>query len=243
MFFYAFPPFSIIPQVLQKLDVAQAQAILIVPNWPTQPWYPTLTKLLVQQPILLPKNKSNVTLPSKQGKKHPLGKKLELMACLLSGDPFQIEAFHQKLKQQYSTPGDLVRKNNIEYSLTNGSHMRINGMQIPFIPNYESSIGLSTGTLSTGAQLQWHQHSSEHIVCIHCFRGNFYGGYAPYGTEVHERVFSSQTGIAYVPSNTGYIGCSSILYLKTFYPVEEITLQQLTHELVMLCALVTAQRS
>ena len=34
MFFYAFPPFSVIPQVLQKLDGAQAQAILIVPNWP-----------------------------------------------------------------------------------------------------------------------------------------------------------------------------------------------------------------
>ena len=34
-----------------------------------------------------------------------------------------------------------------------------------------------------------------------------------------------------------------LAYLKTFYPVEEITLQQLTHKLVMLCALVTAQRS
>ena len=32
-------------------------------------------------------------------------------------------------------------------------------------------------------------------------------------------------------------------YLKTFCPVEEITLQQLTHKLVMLCALVTGQRS
>ena len=124
MFFYVFLPFSIIPQVLQKLDVAQAQAILIVPNWPTQPWYPTLTKLLVQQPIL-PKNKSNVTLPSKHGKT-PIG------------------------------------------------------------------------------------HSSEHIVCIHCFRGNFHCGYAPYGTEVHERGFSSQTGIAQVPSNMGYICCSII---------------------------------
>ena len=32
-------------------------------------------------------------------------------------------------------------------------------------------------------------------------------------------------------------------YLKTLHPVEELTLQQLTHKLVMLCALVTGQRS
>ena len=89
MFLYAFPPFSVIPQVLQKLDGAQAQAILIEPNWPTQPWYPTLTKLLIQRPILLPKHKSNVTLPSQPGKEHPLGTKLRLMACLLSGNTSQ----------------------------------------------------------------------------------------------------------------------------------------------------------
>ena len=53
MFFCAFPPFSVILQVLQKLDGAQTQAILIVPNWPTQSWYPTLTKLLIPRPILL----------------------------------------------------------------------------------------------------------------------------------------------------------------------------------------------
>ena len=36
-FLYAFPPLSILPQFLQKLELDQAQAILITPNWPTQP--------------------------------------------------------------------------------------------------------------------------------------------------------------------------------------------------------------
>ncbi|CAB4007500.1 Transposon Tf2-6 poly [Paramuricea clavata] len=131
IFFYAFPPFSIIPQVLQKLDTAQTQAILIVPNWPIQPWYPLLTRLLIQQPILLPKYKSNVSLPFKQEKEHPLGKQLKLMACLLSGDPCQVRAFHQKLKQQYSTPGGLEHKNNTKSFSTSGSHLLISGMQAP----------------------------------------------------------------------------------------------------------------
>ena len=92
-----------------------------------------LTRLLIQQPILLPKHKSNVTLPFKHGKEHQLGKQLKLMACLLSGDPCQVRAFHQKLKQQYSTPGDLEHKNNTKSFSTNGSHLLISGMQIPFI--------------------------------------------------------------------------------------------------------------
>ena len=133
MFFYAFPPFSVIPQVLQKLDAAQAQAILIVPNWPTQPWYPTLTKLLIQRPILLPKHKSNVTLPSQPEKEHPLGTKLRLMACLLSGNTYQAKAFRKTLKQQFLIHGGQAHKNNTGSSLTSGSHMQINGMQIPFI--------------------------------------------------------------------------------------------------------------
>ncbi|CAB4000067.1 Hypothetical predicted protein [Paramuricea clavata] len=135
--FYAFPPFSIIPhftfQVLQTLDTAQTQAILIVPNWPPEPWYPMLTRLLIQQPILLPKHKSNVSLPFKQEKEHPLGKQLKLMACLLSGDPCQVRAFHQKLKQQHSTPGGLEHKNNTKSFSTSGSHLLISGMQISFI--------------------------------------------------------------------------------------------------------------
>ena len=67
MFFYAFPPFSVIPQVL----------ILIVPNWPTQPWYPTLTILLIQRSIL-PKHKSNVTLPSQPEKKISIRNEVEI---------------------------------------------------------------------------------------------------------------------------------------------------------------------
>ena len=62
-FLYAFPPFSILPQFLQKLEMDHAQAILIAPNWPTQPWYPKLTRFLIRKPLLLPRHKSNVHLP------------------------------------------------------------------------------------------------------------------------------------------------------------------------------------
>jgi len=38
--FYAFPPFSVIPTVLNKLMTGGAQGICVLPDWPTQPWYP-----------------------------------------------------------------------------------------------------------------------------------------------------------------------------------------------------------
>ena len=37
--FYAFPPFSIIPRVLQNIFHDKATCILVVPDWPYQPWF------------------------------------------------------------------------------------------------------------------------------------------------------------------------------------------------------------
>ena len=56
-FFYAFPPFSIIPKVLQKIQAEEATGLLVVPCWLTQPWWPLVMRLLVQEPLVLPKKK------------------------------------------------------------------------------------------------------------------------------------------------------------------------------------------
>ena len=53
--FYAFLPFCIIQKVLRKVTVDQATSILVVPLWPTQPWWPLLTHLLIAPPFILPR--------------------------------------------------------------------------------------------------------------------------------------------------------------------------------------------
>ena len=55
-FFYAFPPFSIMGKVLQKVVMDEAEGIVIVPDWPNQPWYGRLSRLLVSKPLLLPRS-------------------------------------------------------------------------------------------------------------------------------------------------------------------------------------------
>ena len=131
-FLYAFPPFSILPQFLQKLEMDQAQAILIAPNWPTQPWYPKLTRLLIRKPLLLPRHTSNVHLPFNPDQRHPLGSQLRLMACLLSGNPSRVEEFHKQLKTQSSARGGQQPRNNTGSTLRSGSYLCIGKLWIPF---------------------------------------------------------------------------------------------------------------
>ena len=53
MFFYAFPPCSIIPKVLKKIQAEEATELLVVPCWQTQPWWPLVIRLLVQKPLVI----------------------------------------------------------------------------------------------------------------------------------------------------------------------------------------------
>lgn len=50
-FFYAFPPFVLITKVLQKIISEQSEGIVVVPDWPTQPWYPVFHRLAISKPI------------------------------------------------------------------------------------------------------------------------------------------------------------------------------------------------
>ena len=51
---YAFPPFSMIPRVLEKVVQDEAEIALIAPYWPRRPWFPKLLSLLAGLPRGLP---------------------------------------------------------------------------------------------------------------------------------------------------------------------------------------------
>ncbi|XP_060602200.1 uncharacterized protein LOC132755347 [Ruditapes philippinarum] len=69
---YMFPPFSLIPKVLQKVIQDQAEVILVAPVWTTQGWWAQLLHLLSQQSYLLPPSQEILHLPHKPDRKHPL---------------------------------------------------------------------------------------------------------------------------------------------------------------------------
>lgn len=81
--FYAFPPFSLVAKVLQKIIIDRAEGIVVVPYWPSQPWYPLFKELLIKESILFSPN-TNLLL-SIDRTPHALHQKLSLEAGLLSG--------------------------------------------------------------------------------------------------------------------------------------------------------------
>ena len=119
--FYAFPPFSIIPKVSEKIQAEEATGLLVVPWWPTQPWWPLVMRLLVQEPLVLPKKKHTLFLPQQPDLVHPLHQKLTLLICHLSGNPLKAEAFLNRLPHSSCSPGEGVLNNNINLSSLNGN--------------------------------------------------------------------------------------------------------------------------
>lgn len=81
-YFYAFPPFALILRVLQKIINDKTEGILVVPFWPTQPWYPVFTSLLSEDPLYF-KPDINLLI-SLDRTHHPLWSQLTLVAGRLS---------------------------------------------------------------------------------------------------------------------------------------------------------------
>jgi len=90
---YAFPPFSLLTQVLAKIRSDKALVLFfIVSVWTKQNWYRMLFQLLTDHSILLPRKDNPLTLPECQ-ELYPLKHSLLLSTWKLSGDHLQTEAF------------------------------------------------------------------------------------------------------------------------------------------------------
>ena len=127
-YFYAFPPFSLIPKCLDKIQVEQAEGVLVVPAWATQTWYTQILQMLAQQPKLMVWTQEMELLTHPSGRKtHSMQGKLKLMACPLSGDIIKSGAFLSTLPVYSSTHGDLLHKNNMQFILRNGLYSVVKG--------------------------------------------------------------------------------------------------------------------
>ena len=100
---YCFPPFSIILKVLQKIQQDKAQAIVVVPYWTTQNWFPVLLGMLVDHPLIMTASLNILYLPTHPTTPHPLHPKLKLLVAHISGVTLSHKMF-LKLHNIYSCP-------------------------------------------------------------------------------------------------------------------------------------------
>ena len=86
MKFYAFPPFSCVNKMLNKIVTDKAEGIVIVPNWPSQCWYSMLKIISANGPFIISPSNNQLHLPNQPMDVHPLHKTLELLACHVNGN-------------------------------------------------------------------------------------------------------------------------------------------------------------
>ena len=111
----------------------KAEAIVVAPIWTTQTWFPNILRLLIDFPLLLPRKQKTFTLPFEPTRLHPLHKKIQLIACHVSGLASASQAFRQLLRKSSHIHGKKELKNNIAHTLTNGQAFVVDGTSIPCI--------------------------------------------------------------------------------------------------------------
>lgn len=131
---YIFPPFNLISKVINKVIADRVgKAIMIVPHWVSQSWFPLLMSVLISLPIRIPRHKDVVSLPH-NGQLHPLGKKLSLVVVIVSGDHSRIKAFQKQLSIPSYHPGGQAQKSNTVWHGRSGVFGVLKGVPIRFVP-------------------------------------------------------------------------------------------------------------
>lgn len=121
-----FPPFCLIGRVLRKvIDDRISRAIIVVPNWTCQAWFPTLLDLLIDTPARLPHWQDLITLPH-DGSCHRLFRTLNLTACVVSGQRSQTKAFQAGLPMRHCSHGDGVPRRLTTWRGSNGEFGVVN---------------------------------------------------------------------------------------------------------------------
>lgn len=129
---YVFPPFSIIARILNKVEEEQVRMVLmIVPTWPSQPWFPRLLNCLVDYPVILPFCQDLLRLVH-NNQKHPLNmRKLFLVACVVSGIPSKRREFQNQLETSSLSHGESLPRDNMNIVGGNGIFGVIHKKSIP----------------------------------------------------------------------------------------------------------------
>ena len=128
---YMFPPFSVVTKCLQKLSQDNGEAILIVPWWPQQLWFPTMLRALVDHPVILP-NTEKILFLAHSKAKHPLSPRLKLLACRVSGNSMRSRDFRTRQLNSSSPHGETQRKVDTQRTYHNGCNFAVDETLIHF---------------------------------------------------------------------------------------------------------------
>ena len=127
---YIFPPFNLIGKIVQKIICEKVErALLVVPFWPTQNWFPLLMSILISLPARLPQHKDLLKI-AHSGEVHPLHSRMHLIGCVVSGRDSLISAFQDSLQMLSPNCGDQELSDNTNWHGKNTLFGVLKGKQI-----------------------------------------------------------------------------------------------------------------
>uniref|UniRef100_UPI003AF4B147 reverse transcriptase-like protein n=1 Tax=Thiolapillus sp. TaxID=2017437 RepID=UPI003AF4B147 len=129
---YCFPPFSVLPRVLQKIKRDKASGVVVAPKWKNQPFWPVLMTMLTERPVLLSARETLLTQPSDMTLRHPLRKKLALLVCKVSGRDIDNKDFLKTQPNSSCRHGDTLQNTCTTCTSENGNGMLVKGKWIKF---------------------------------------------------------------------------------------------------------------
>ena len=165
------------------------------------------------------------------------------MACFSSRNPSRVEEFHKEPTTQSSTRGGQQPKNNTWSTLRSGSHLPIIWRAVdPLHPPVKDLLEFLQELYDRGLGYSCPNTASSALSSLIVLDENVTVENHPLVQRFLKGVFQTRPAFPRYTS-TLYTSIILTLYLKTLHPPKEISLRNLTHKLVMLCALVTGQLS
>ncbi len=127
--YYIFPPFSLINNILAKLDHDGGSSTLVAPIWPTQVWWVKLLQMTTEPPRLLG-GKRLLTNPWNEKEEHPLRSQLKLGVFRVSGRNSCQRDYRSELPSWQKRPGVLRQQDSIGHISRGGTNFVCRGKLI-----------------------------------------------------------------------------------------------------------------
>ncbi len=130
---YCFCPFSIIPRVMQQLRLESQEALMVVPLWPTTPWFAAWLQMCIPPVLLLPQTRRLLRLPKKPDQLHPLHNQMRLVCALISGKHLNTQDCPRRPNPPSYKHGDHGHKSNTGAIWPDGLNLQGRDRLIPLI--------------------------------------------------------------------------------------------------------------
>ena len=231
-YFYAFPPFSLLATCLQKIEQDQSTGILIVTMWTTQPWFTLLLNLLTDNPLVLPQTDSLLFLPHSNG--------VAINGLQSIRESFQQRAFSSKasniILQSWSTGTQKQYAPYIKKWHDFCSKWKVN----PYNPPLNTVLDFLVSLHEQGLSYTTINTARSALSAIILPTDNVNIGSHPIVSRFMKGIFKNNPP---APRYRTTWDVSPVLsYLSSLPKPNQSSMKSLTLKLVMLVALVSAQR-